>query len=107
VLFVKPICTHLTSQGDAEDRKKLRAADKERLRQMDVERDIDQRFMEAEEMATMGLTCALVGCMDDVSCNSKAHALIVIEYPRNKVKVSVHAPGFEFARLQLGAHDCR
>jgi hypothetical protein len=26
---------------------------------MDVEADIDQRLMEAEEMATMGLTCAL------------------------------------------------
>ena len=25
---------------------------------MDVEADIDQRLMEAEEMATMGLTCA-------------------------------------------------
>ena len=48
------------AQGDAEDRKKLRAADKERLRQMDVEADIDQRLMEAEEMATMGLTCAIL-----------------------------------------------
>jgi hypothetical protein len=27
---------------------------------MDVEADIDQRLMEAEEMATMGLTCALL-----------------------------------------------
>ena len=52
-------CT-TAAQGDAEDRKKLRAADKERLRQMDVEADIDQRLMEAEEMATMGLTCALL-----------------------------------------------
>lgn len=45
-------------QGDAEDRKKLRAADKAKLKEMDVERDIDQRLLEAEEMATMGLTCA-------------------------------------------------
>jgi hypothetical protein len=58
VVSVEGQFKHVLLQGDAEDRKKLRAADKARIKQMDTERDIDQRLMEAEEMATMGLTCA-------------------------------------------------
>jgi hypothetical protein len=59
---------HLALQGDAEDRKKLRAADKARLRQMDAERDIDEQFMEAEEMAAMGLTCACLFTLQGCDC---------------------------------------
>ena len=45
-------------QGDAEDRKKLRAAENAKVKQMDQERDVDARIIEAEEMANMGVRCA-------------------------------------------------
>ena len=45
------------AQGDLEDRKKLRRADKEKLREMEAEADVDQRLTLADDLAEMGLRC--------------------------------------------------
>ncbi len=45
----------LLLQGDAEDRRKLRQADKAKQRELEEEREMDETLMEAEEMANMGL----------------------------------------------------
>lgn len=70
-------------QGDAEDRKKLRAADKAKIKEINVERDIDQRLMEAEEMATMGLTCAAPAAMYMTSA-IPLHAKVGVELPNSQ-----------------------
>lgn len=47
---------HLLAQGDREDRRNIKNADIQREKEQKVQRDLDERLLEARKLAGMGYT---------------------------------------------------